>query len=560
MIGITTPAFAANIPPGQEPGAQGERVYQQFEQRKELLGKKKVKAPEIEVEKPKGAAAPSAATFLLKEISVTGSTVFKPQDLRPTYQAYLDKKISFQDLDEITKKIEDRYVRKGYLTTTVFVPEQDIKGGKVEVKVVEGRLGKVTVEGNRWFSRALIEKFLHIKKEEPLNMPRLQKDILRLNQNPDLEIKTFIQAGEVTGTSDIVLRAKENVPYHIGAGFDNQGTRLTGKNRTSFYLRSSNLTGHFDSFFASNILSADTVGVSSSYDLPLDTRGTMIGMDMTYFTMTLGKELRSFHVTGTTQIYSPHISKELYLSESFQANASAGMEIKVIKKKIAGAITTNDQLRLPYFGFDLNKTDLFGGGGETTFSPQFTFGTSRFLGASTRNHPSASRDGTGGFFFNYTQNLRRMQRMFLKSYMAIRSVFQVSPYTLPSSEQCQLGGINTVRGYPEGDYMADIGGNISTDWMFPAYFIPERWKLPKADVPLRSQIEPFVFLDVGMGKLNKTLQGEREHKFLMGSGGGVQLHFRKNLYVRAQWAKALGDDPTSGAGASTFYITCQVEI
>ena len=557
---ISMPAFAENLPPGQEPGAQGERVYNQFERRKAVLEKKKAKAPKIEMEKRKETPAPAGVTFLLKEIKISGSTIFKPEDLKPLYQSYLDKKVSFQDLDEITKKIEDQYVQKGYLTATAYIPEQNIKDGKVELKVVEGMLGKVTVEGNKWFSSALIRKFLHLKKNEPVNIPRLQKDILRLNQNPDLEVKTLLQAGEVAGTTDIVLRAVDHFPYHVGVGEDNQGTRLTGKYRTTFHLRSSNLTGRADSLFISNILSADTVGASAGYSLPVDTHGTSIGMDMTYFNMTLGKELRTYNITGVTQIYDPHISKELYLTEDFQANTTVGMEIKVIKKKVAGTVTTDDQLRLPYLGFNFTKSDAFGGGGETNFSPQFTFGTSHFLGASVRNHPSASRDKTGGFFFNYQQNLSRLQKMFWDSYIAVRSFFQGSPYTLPSSEQCQLGGINSVRGYPEGDYLADIGGSISSDWMFPAYFIPKRWKLPWGDTPLRRQIEPFIFTDVGLGMLNKVLPGERDHKFLMGMGGGVQFHFQKNFYVRVQWAKAMGDQPAGGGGPSTFYLTCQAEI
>jgi hypothetical protein len=63
-----------------------------------------------------------------------------------------------------------------------------------------------------------------------------------------------------------------------------------------------------------------------------------------------------------------------------------------------------------------------------------------------------------------------------------------------------------------------------------------------------------------MGKLNKVLQGEREHKLLMVTGGGVQLHFQKYMFVRVQWAKALGDNPVGGAGPSTFYVSCQGEI
>ena len=122
---------------------------------------------------------------------------------------------------------------------------------------------------------------------------------------------------------------------------------------------------------------------------------------------------------------------------------------------MAGDTTANDQLRIPYFGFDFSKTDSKG---QTTFSPRFNFGTSGFLGASHRNHSTSSRAGTGGFFFKYEQSLNRIQKMFFDSYMSIRTQLQAASHTLASSEQFQLGGADSVRGYPEGDYLADTGG------------------------------------------------------------------------------------------------------
>ena len=149
--------------------------------------------------------------------------------------------------------------------------------------------------------------------------------------------------------------------------------------------------------------------------------------------------------------------------------------------------------------------------------------------------------------------------MFLDSYMYIRSQFQVASHTLAPSEQLQLGGMDSVRGYPEGDYLADTGAVANFDWVFPMYIIPKEWKLPGQEMPLRHQIEPVFFVDIGGGKLNKTLPGERENKFLAAIGGGLRVHF-KYFSLRLDWAENVGDKPTSGAGPSTFYFTFQSEI
>jgi hemolysin activation/secretion protein len=119
-----------------------------------------------------------------------------------------------------------------------------------------------------------------------------------------------------------------------------------------------------------------------------------------------------------------------------------------------------------------------------------------------------------------------------------------------------LGGANSVRGYPEGDYLVDIGGNLDTDWYFPMYLIPSSWQF--YGTRLRNNIEPFVFYDIGGGKLMKVNSGEHEEEFLSGTGAGLRIRIRNNMYIKVEWAVATGDKPIHGTGPSTFDISCQV--
>lgn len=552
-------SFAQNIPPGQEPGAQAERMQKESVAKKQALEKKKVKPVEIEVpEEKEKIPQEKKVSFTLTQVNITGATVFTLTQIEPLYKPYLNHEITFNDLNNIAAKIKEKYQKQGYITTTAYIPEQDIKGGVVEIRVVEGKLGELKIEGNKYFSSELIEKFFHSKKNEILNVNGLERDLLRLNLNSDLELRSVISAGKETGASDITLKAKENFPYHLGANFDNQGTRLTGKWRQAATFRSSNLTGNFDSLYETSIFSSETFGEFIGYTLPIGTYGTKFGLDATYFKMHIGKEFKSYEIHGVSQIYIPHLSWELALKEDFQANANLGLEIKSIKKKTLGSVTSSDQLRTPYFGFDFTKIDSFAG--QTTFSPKFSFGTAHFLGASDRNHPTSSRAGTGGFFFKYEQTLNRLQRMPLDSYLYVRTDFQDASHTMASSEQLQLGGANSIRGYPEGDYMADIGGSMNLDWVMPMYLIPKDWKLNNSNTPIRHLIEPLIFADLGGGRLKKVMPGETKDKFLSGVGGGLKLHFGRYASCNLEWARYTGNKPTSGSGPSTFYFIFQTEI
>jgi hemolysin activation/secretion protein len=548
-------------PSGDNTGAQATRFKDASELEKKRLDYKKPKAPQVEIEeeakKPPVEGGPS---FVLKEVKVTGSTLFEAGHFRKDYESYLDKKVTYQDLNDIAAKIKYEYKKLGYLTTNVYIPEQEVAAGSIEMRILEGTVGEVKIEGNKWFSDKLIRKYFHAKKNEILNVFKLSRDLLRLNQNSDLEVRSVIGAGKDPGSSDLTLKVKDKFPYHAGTAFDNQGTRLVGRLRTSLSFRSTNMLGQGDSIFFNTVESALSQGNFVSYLYPIDTYGTKVGFDAAIFTNKLGKQYKVYDITGNTQIYTPKITSEMYLTEDMQINTEGGMDIKSSKKWILGAKNTDDQLRIPYINLDITKMDSFAGGGQTSFLSQFRFSTADFLGASGHNHTSASRPGTGGFFFAFEQTIRRIQRMPADSYLSMKCMFQNATHSLPSSEQMQLGGAYYIRGYPEGDYLADEGISLNVDWVFPLLFVPKDFKLPYSTTPLCHQIEPVVFMDMGAGRLKKFGPGERETKFLMGIGGGLRVQINRNLFLRLDWAERVGDRPSQGQGPSNFNISFQGEI
>ena len=161
------PAFAQPpVPPGNKPGAEAARFKEQAERENKRFEQKK-KTPEVQV--PEKEEKPSAAgqiSFILKEVKITGATVFKTEDLKNIYAPYLDKTVTFKDLQYITSKMEAKYKEKGFLTTAVYLPKQDIKDGVVQINVAEGKMGNLNIEGNKWFSSSFIERYFHIKKIE----------------------------------------------------------------------------------------------------------------------------------------------------------------------------------------------------------------------------------------------------------------------------------------------------------------------------------------------------------------------------------------------------------
>ena len=560
-VGSVEYARSEDIQSGEEPGSQASRFEEESKRREKELQEKKIRKPQIEIPKEKEKPAlPEVVKFILKDIFVTGATVFKPEKFRSIYESYLGREVNFRDLEFVANEIKGLYLKEGFVTTIVYIPQQDISAGRVEIKIVEGKIGEVKIEGNKWFSSSLLSRYFHSKEKEILDSSKIQKDLLRLDKNPDLEVRAVIEKGKEPGTTDIILKVEDKFPYHVGATVDNQGSRTVGKVRGSVIFRSTNLSGIFDTLYISQLKSKSSYGSFTSYSLPLDTYGTKLIFDYTYFYTNLKKEYKTSHIKGKSQICALHLLKELSLSDYSELGADVGVEIKSIHKRTAGSMTTNDQLRMPYIGFNLVKIDSFLGMGQTVFSPKFSFNIKDAFGSSEYNHPSASRSNTCGFFYKYEQALQRYQRMPWESRLLLSSDAQLTSSTLPSSEQFQLGGANSIRGYPEGDYLADIGISFSAEWVFPNYLLPKNYKLPHTKIPLRNQLEPVLFMDLGGGKILDEIATEDDHKFLMGIGAGLRFRFNDYISVKLDWAKHVGDDPEVGQGESTFHMSFQSEF
>jgi len=87
----------------------------------------------------------------------------------------LGKSVDFKSVNDIVRMIKRVYKDLGYLTTTAYLPQQDVKDGNLEIRVVEGKRGNLNVEGNKWFSTPSIEKYFHTYRGEALDMERFKK-------------------------------------------------------------------------------------------------------------------------------------------------------------------------------------------------------------------------------------------------------------------------------------------------------------------------------------------------------------------------------------------------
>src|SRR5208337_3488849 len=98
--------------------------------------------------------------------------------IRDTLEDYKGANKTSADVEKARSALEKVYHDKGYPAVLVNIPEQTVEGGKVRLQVIESRIGKVRVTGNRYFTGEMILRQLpSLAPGKILYVPMVQKDL-----------------------------------------------------------------------------------------------------------------------------------------------------------------------------------------------------------------------------------------------------------------------------------------------------------------------------------------------------------------------------------------------
>src|SRR6185436_18056291 len=94
---------------------------------------------------------PGTVRVFVRDIQVTGNSVFSDAEIAEVTAPFTNRILLTEDLERLRLALTLLYVNKGYLTSGAIIPDQDVVSGVITVQIIEGKLTRIDVEGNRWF-------------------------------------------------------------------------------------------------------------------------------------------------------------------------------------------------------------------------------------------------------------------------------------------------------------------------------------------------------------------------------------------------------------------------
>lgn len=215
---------------------------------------------------------------IIKEIRITGSTVFTTEQLLPLVTQETGKIFNFKTVLPTTEAISRKYEEKGYFARVDVVPLAD-SPNTLNLVVVERAVNDIIIQGLTRTRPSVVRRLMKTRPGRAFNEELWIIDRRRLESTQwfeSIEAKTR-QTDEI-GKFDLLLDMKEARTAQIGVGLSlDPRSRLAGSIR--YYDTNFNGTGQTTGF----TYTQDTAGAGASVMLDyinpfMDSRGTSMAI------------------------------------------------------------------------------------------------------------------------------------------------------------------------------------------------------------------------------------------------------------------------------------------
>jgi len=438
------------------------------------------KAPE-----PKPALGAPGLKLVVSGFRITGNTIYPENVLLEQVTEFVGKELTIDGLNDAATKVRAYYRERGYFLAQAYLPQQEIKGGVVEIAVIEARIGKVAVnikEGTRYSDslvRGIVE--MHLAEGEIITETGLETPLLLLNDLPNASVTSEIKPSQTVGSADLVVNVSD--PGAIISGSvdaDSYGNRYTGQYRYGVTFNLNNPFALGDQLSYRGFVTNNNMGFNRlAYVLPVGYWGTRIGVSYTDFHYKLGEEFKSLNMHGSGVVYSVFALHPIIRTRGGNLILQAAYtDMHLDDRDESTSSVVDRKIQSGKFGLVGDYRDGLFGGGLNSFGLTYTVGHAEITHPSTLAANDKATLRTAGKFNKQNYEYRRLQKINDDSNLLLWFRGQLASKNLMSAEKFALGGPDGVRAYPTGEALGDEG------WIFTAeyrYTIPG-FKLWDGDV------------------------------------------------------------------------------
>lgn len=497
---------------------------------------------------PSPLKAQEITSFYIREYRVDGAKRLKNLEVEEAVYPFLGPARTPDDVEQARVALEKVYHEKGFQTVSVVVPQQDPRRGIIRLEVVEGKIGRLRVNGARWFLPS------QIKREAPSlaegNVPamkQVEKEIVGLNRLSDRRVTPVLRQGVEPGTVDIDLNVEDKLPLHGSLELNNRYSANTTPLRLNGSASYGNLfqMGHTGGLsFQVAPEDTDDALVYSGYYLARVSDGVSLMLQATKQDSNVST-LGGGAVAGRGEIAGLRVLFDLPTTAKFYQNITLGIDYKNLDEDI---VIGKDVIASPieYYPLSANYSgNWMTDNSFTALNTSLNLGL-RGVGSDEDDYANKRYNADGSYIYlrsdlAHTRDLPGGFQVFGKLQG------QLSSQPLVNSEQFAGGGLDTARGYLEATSLGDNGLFGTVEFNGPS-LIGDRAKSGVNADREADEWRLYAFGDIGVVKLLDALPAQESHFSLASVGVGSRVNVFKHYNAAVDVAYPLIEEAETDGG------------
>jgi hemolysin activation/secretion protein len=493
-----------------------------------------------------------ARSAIVKGFLFKGNTVFGKEQLESITEPYIGQALELPLLESAAQAVTDYYRKKGYTLALAYVPQQDVTFGVVELAVLEGRIGDVTVSGNKYYSSSFIKgHFAQAMEENVARNNSLERGLLLLNEYPGLKTSATLEPGKSAGATDVHVTVQDKRPLHFMLDMNNYGFNNISRYRFGAGVEVGNVLMDGGTLTLNGIMGNHPNQLlfgMANYSMPIGVHGTKLVIGGSDGKFDVGAELEALQIRGTITTGDIAVTHPFIKSRFQNLLGEVGFSAKHNKLTLLGNVIGDDDIRALKLGVNWDRLDLSGRWYASVYGFQ---GLGQFLGGMSDNSAQSTRQGADDRFTKATLAAGRIQSLGHDVLLVVKGSGQITTGPVVVIEQMLLGGPDSVRGYQLGERFVDEGYTLSAETRIP--FFPSL--MPTA----LKETQGAIFIDYGAGHLRNASPGEQRSTSMTGTGVGLQTQLPwYSSSVRLDLGFPIGPKPIGGTidgdRSPTFYF------
>lgn len=434
--------------------------------------------------------------FVVNSFTLEGVNILPDSQVQAVLKPFLNVPLTFTSLEKACDAVTNLYREFGYSVQTVVLPQSVSKtGGTVKLRITEAKLSSVVInvlnDDNRFGSKR-VEKYITDANPigKPLNLNRIERALIILNETPGVIVSSQLDAGAEQGDTDLKVNLGKTPFIQGRTEFNNSGSRSTGEYQGIATLSLNNVTGIGDQLALNGVGAEGSHYANIAYSMPLLTDGMRLSVyssDLKY--KNIGSYASPNGAYGDALTYGVNVTYPLVRTKSANLNATLGFDIKRYLNELIATNSTNSAYNIKNFsaGISGNFYDSLGGNAINTGSVTIAFGNLDILPTSISGYGINTPSRFAKMSFSGSRNQSLGEQGNSSLFVAISG--QLSNVNLNSAEQFYLGGPYGVRAYPVSQGGGSQGALLTTEF---------RRQLPE-------NLTASVFFDAGIVQQYKNL-------------------------------------------------------